>query len=165
MTRAIPLILALSSVALAQTQVFEAAFLRAVNTLDSREADGEKADPSLRIQDELNIPSADAEVILATVRSFVSGVAAIERELKLTIFERRMQVTAGEDISLPSESELLAQRDRQVEALVAGKMQELRTRLTAAASRNLNSYIERGALGWEFFPLREGEKRVVALRQ
>jgi hypothetical protein len=165
MNRSIAFLLGLCALCFGQSTNTQEAFLEEVLVLGSRQVDGQTVVPATRIQEELQVSATAAEAVLTTAREYYAGKADVERALKGAIFDRRMQVIAGETASVPTGSELLAESSRRTSALLNEKMAELRSKVGEAAFQDVARLIDaRGETG-RFFPFRDGEAVVVVVRR
>jgi hypothetical protein len=135
-----------------------------VGTLGSRQVEGQSVGSAAKIQAELRFSAAGAEALLTTVREYYAGKADIGRAVRRAIFERRMQVIAGNKVTFPTEAEIVAQGDRRTNVFLGEKMAELRGKVGETAFQDLARFIDAGAAVGQLFPLREGEAMVAVIR-
>lgn len=151
MTRALVVFLGLSVLASAQTANLQNKFLSELAN-----------QPSSRIQEALQVSETEAEALLSATREYASGARFIDEALKQATLERRMQVIAGEKVSIAPEVELRARSNRQIEEVADKTMQAIKSRLGDGAYQRLTSFIEAGNGKGEFFPRPKGKGVTVA---
>ncbi len=154
------LLLVLCPLAAGQSSEPQRAFLSEVASLSVRRVNGQPIDVTSRLQEDVRVSAEAAQALLSTLREYNAGAQILDRELKLAVFERRMQVTADEKVTIAPETELVAAADRLRDALLARKMQELKERLGERDFQNLTKFIEEGSVKKQFFPLRDEEKPI-----
>ena len=150
MIRAIILFLVACPSIFGQSANPQTAFLREVAALYSSQ--GSVIDPAARVQEDLGFTPAAAEALRSATLEYSSGIEVIDRTLRRLVFERRMQMIAGEKVTVPPEAELVAEADRRMDAYLASQMEELRMRLGGEAFQMLKDFIEAGKDKRQFFP-------------